>query len=190
MQKLKCKIAVFVTGVLAAFLSLSFAPVVAECGVSRWEVKVLADADASKVKYKVPKKTTIKKLIALKTPETGHNTPRLKMERQTYRIDCYIEEYKKEDDKDYHLIIRDGEHGMVAEIVNPTCPDADRSKHVESFKKVRDLFDQYRKNGEYKKHRWRITGVAFVDVKHGTRPKGSADNRIELHPVLNLQVLD
>ncbi len=188
MKNVKCKIALFVASIA---ISISFTLAPPDCGgVERWKVKVLSDNAAKNVRYKNPKKSTIKKLIALKTPDVTGETPRLKLEKQACRITCTIDEVKKEDDKDYHLIIRDGNSVMIAEIVDPNCPEAQKSKHINAFKIAREAFDKYRKNGEYKKHRWRIVGVPYVDIKHGTPPEGCPENRIELHPVLKIEPID
>ena len=172
-----------------SLIILALAWKISECGGSdRWDVKVLTDKEAALVKYK-PRITTIKKLVALITPLVHGNTPRMKMEMQVYKVECNIVEYIKEDDKDYHLVITDKDDTMIAEIPDADCPDAQKSKHHKEFAEARSTFELARKDKSYKKHRWRIYGVAFVDIKHGTPPKGCPANRIELHPVLKMEVI-
>ncbi|MEW6468113.1 MAG: hypothetical protein AB1458_04275 [Bacteroidota bacterium] len=160
------------------------------CGKQRWEIKTLSDKDAGKIRLK-PKKTTIRKMRALKVKPTKDDTPRQPIEMKAVKLDCYIAEYKKEGDHDYHLIIFSGKDTMVAEIVDPDCPDAKKSQYNSTFRTVRDTFDVYKKQGKYKKHKWRITGIPFIDVKHnGTRPEGQAPNEVEIHPVMKMERLN
>ena len=110
-------------------------------------------------------------------------------EKKVYSVECHITEYRREKDKDLHLVLMSDDETMIAEIPNPDCPDALRSKHNSEFREARKTFEKYKRKGEYKKHLWRVTGVSFVDLQHSRPQLGVAKNDIELHPVLKLEIV-
>ena len=77
---------------------------------------------------------------------------------------------------------------MVGEIVCPFCVEASNSGRKELFMNVFKSFDPFRAKRAYKKHRWKVTGVAFVDFSHGQT--GMLPNCVELHPIVDIIPLD
>jgi hypothetical protein len=157
-------------------------------GTERWEQKVLIDSNVDEVRSR-PKLAEIDSLDGINTSaiKIGLFTPRQPMEDQVYTIkNCFISEAFREKDDDIHLVIEDGHHHhMIAEIPDPTCPDAKQSDFITNFKKARTTFLKYQSN--YNHYRFNITGVLFIDKKHPNPPTGDNENNIELHPVIKLE---
>lgn len=166
------------------------------CGRERWEVKELSDDRARDVDF-TPKKRTIAELLTLERVVPRHSEPRRDDEMQTFRVRCAIIKYKLEDDGDLHLVIQDPGNPsahMVAEIPDPTCPDAIAGGHAAQFNAARDmLFELFAEHPPRPRMQSvdpppivEITGVGFYDFPHGQT--GMAPNNLELHPVLLLKV--
>jgi hypothetical protein len=169
----------------------------AQCGKERWNVKTLSDKDTLKVDFNHPIKTTVNIQSNLPKPFTIHkNMPRQNTECTVYTIDCYIIEYKKEADKDIHIVLLDlnSKETMVAEIPSPECPDVQKTSR---YKEFADLNEWFVKNigkptTSFKTLSYplkvKITGVGFFDFIHGQR--GMAPNGREIHPVLSIRLLE
>ena len=167
----------------------------AQCGKERWHVKTLSDKDTVKIDFKNRIKTTINTQAKLPKPaKIPKNMPRQNTEFNVYTIDCYIIEYKRETDKDIHIVLRDLKSNatMVAEIPSPECPEVQRTSR---YKKFADLYTWFTVNiGKPtssfktlpKPVKVRITGVGFYDFIHGQR--GMAPNGREIHPVLSISL--
>ncbi len=166
------------------------------CGVWRWGIKTLSDADASQVTF-APKARTIRTLRKYTPPTSlSKTTPRLgPVERQTYRVRARLLEHKwvccgADDDGDFHLVIADPKsrkRTMIAEISDPDCPGAVDSVRAAALRAVRkeyvDLFGQPPK-GKFEKIEGSpvaiIIGVGFFDAIHnqkGVAPTGSSCTR-------------
>ena len=157
-------------------------------GVHRWDVKVLND-DVSVIQNKTVK-STIAELIELETPTVGKKTPRQDVEKKKYKLEN-IKIVKKipEADEDLHLVLEDDDgNQMIAEIPYHDCPDAQESGFAAAYLQARINFLKHSK--DFKDFRWNITGVAFVDLTHGTTQHGAAPNEIELHPVLKIEAVE
>jgi hypothetical protein len=160
------------------------------CGTERWTIKVLIDPDTDKINYADIVKTTIADEIALPQPTLEMQTPRMKCETVVNQVECYIDGYKLETDKDVHIVISDDNgNTMIAEIPNPDCKEVKGSSQYEKIKNVRDWFEQtfspkakYHKNTD--KAKYTFTGITFMDKIHGQT--GVADNGVEIHPVLDI----
>lgn len=155
-------------------------------GSERWDVKVVSDTGQGDITTK-PEHTTIAELNAKSTSQfkIGNSTERLPIENQVYQVvNCRIHAAFREADNDIHLWIEDPKSGahMIAEIPDPTCPQTHDSEFLDKYKTVRATFLKYADH--FDQYKWDITGVLFIDKKHGTPPSGNADNCIELHPVI------
>lgn len=169
-----------------------------QCGVWRWPIKTLSDPDAAQVNF-VPAARTINQLHNLQEPdELRKATPRLRrVEFRTYRIRARLIEYKRERDRDFHLVVAQvnrPSRTMVVEVVDPTCPGARDSARVGTLRAVRqefiDTFDQ--PTTSFREVPGRpiafITGVGLWDLCTGAhKPRGAAPNCIELNPVLDIE---
>jgi hypothetical protein len=177
-------------------LLLSFYFVNAQCGEHRWDVKTLSDSDTLLIDFNKVVKTTILEQSALPKPEKiKHNTPRQSSEITVYSIDCEIVSFKREDDFDIHIVLKDpkGDLTMVAELPSPWCPEVQATSRSKVFKKINDFFlDNIGKpTSKFKNLRYpipvRVTGVGFFDAFHGQR--GMLSNGREIHPVLKIELL-
>jgi hypothetical protein len=165
----------------------------AQCGgKERWSIKVLADADASKVDF-THQKTTVSDLVNMTTMKVNKKTPRQDIEKKTYEVVCKIKKYKTEyEDADIHIVLVDPEHPsvtMIAEIPDPKCGKASHSGHAKTYtdvrKQLKDITASKKKGwGFVEDGLYKVVGVAFVDFPHGQI--GKAKNNIELHPVLSI----
>jgi hypothetical protein len=167
------------------------------CGVERWKVKTLTDKDTSEINFFDTLKSSVEEQGRLEAPhKLNKNTSRLKGECSLISVDCYILEYKKEDDNDYHVVIKDllSESTMIAEIPCATeCEELKESGHYNDLKNIRQWFEEHIgiPSDHFKKcHppvKARITGVGFFDFIHGQT--GIAPNGRELHPILKIELL-
>lgn len=151
------------------------------CGVERWKVKILADDDRDSVSHLV-EPTSIQALVDLPQPrESRPSSGRLAMERRTFRVRAVLVETRPQSDSDLHLVLEDPADPtkrLVAEIPDSAC--ALGSRHASDFAEARRVVDGLA-NGLLVD----VTGIAFWDSEHGQT--GSADNGIELHPVLLIE---
>lgn len=172
----------FVIGALA--LALLGAPALGaqyatRCGVERWPVKVLLDADRDSVDH-TPRPTTIAALLALPQPTVSRpRTNRLPLERWTFRVRAILAATREvPSDGDLHLILTDPADQslmLVAEIPDSVC--ALGSRFASDYAEARRVVSRVPIGAEIE-----VVGVAFWDDEHGQL--GMAENGIELHPVL------
>ncbi len=168
------------------------------CGVWRWDVKTLSDPDASQVNF-APVAGTVSQLHQLAEPsELRSRTPRIApVEFRVYRVRVQLLEYKREQDRDFHVVVaQQGQPDltMVVEVVDPTCPGARDSVRLGAMQAIRQEFTTL--YGEpttgFKQVPGQptafVTGVGFWDSCRGAHiPRGAAPNCIELHPVLDVE---
>ncbi len=176
----------------------------ATCGVWRWGIKTLSDADAAQVNF-TPRARTIRTLRKFTAPgELSKTTSRLSpLEFHTYRVRARLLQHKwvccgADDDGDFHLVIADPKNRkrtMIAEISDPDCPGAVDSVRATALRAVRkeyaDLFGQPPK-GKFVAIEDSpvviLIGVGFFDAVHGQ--KGVATNGVELHPILDIEEIN
>lgn len=177
--------------ILLAVLFFSNSFLLAQCGSERWEVKVLEDPEAVDINF-TPVRSTVHKQLALEKPNYHDDNPRDITEKKVYLINCILVKYKKEEDKDWHLVVKDlgTDEEMVVEIPDPECVDMSNPR----FSKLKVLRERLKAQvgpvtTSFRKPpagtRIRITGVGFFDKKN--HPIGFKGR--ELHPVLELKVL-
>jgi hypothetical protein len=160
------------------------------CGVERWTVKTLSDADRDRVRLHDTVNTTIEALVALQHPAMLSGDARADpVEMTVYRVDARLLWLFGESDGDYHLVLastHDTTITMIAEVPDPVCAGACASGFAETYAHVRQkLLDYLNSPQTEARPLVRVTGVGFFDYIHGQR--GVAPNGIELHPVLNVQ---
>jgi hypothetical protein len=167
------------------------------CGVERWPVKTVTDADANEID-ETPKTATVSELRNFDEPDDRPQSGRAgDVERTVYRVDAKLKCWKGEDDGDLHLVLTDlhsSQKTMIVEIPDRDCQGACSSKFADQFQAARDTV-----TGELgdppsscrtlsPMRRVTVTGVGFFDFKHGQT--GVAPNGIELHPVLAIEFKD
>jgi hypothetical protein len=160
-----------------------------ECGIERWHVKILTDAASSNIDW-TPVATTIAQQNAFPQLIVSEDTTRMAFEEQAVSMACTIVEFKKEDDRDIHLVLVDtAQDSMIAEIPGTSCAEVAASSHAAGFDAAAKwISDHLGTPDTYFKHvnvSATITGVLFQDFAHGQ--EGHAKNYREIHPVTNIQ---
>src|SRR4051794_28915257 len=174
--------------------------VAVKCGEERWPVKTLSDPRVGDVNF-TPHDTSIGRLRNKSDPHTKPSTPRLDgVETTTYQVKARLIEFKREDDKDIHLVISvpsSSSKTMIVEFPDTTCNGASSSPKKSQMASARSALIKAcgsvpGPSSDFAdlKGTATVTGVGFFDVKHGTPQTGVAPNNIELHPVLNLTNAD
>lgn len=158
------------------------------CGVERWSVKTGTDAGARSINLNYHFPTAISRLDALTAPSSLPSSSRVRpVETTVYTLTGTLLRYKEEQDSDYHLVLSDGQHTMIAEIPAPYCVGS--SPLAAGITHARAQFSQrYHPSSDhflYTHARVTVTGVGFFDFLHGQ--SGVAPNGIELHPVIDIQ---
>ena len=164
------------------------------CGVERWPVKTMSDADAGRVDL-TPVADSVDALRALPAPPRLPESSRIApTELTTFTVQVRLIEFKMEADSDVHLVVSapgDSTHTMIVEFPDAAaCSGADVSTERADMESARAAL--IAAQGEPSSTRFKklsgealITGVAFFDFKHGQT--GVAPNAIELHPVLKFE---
>ena len=153
------------------------------CGVERWNVKVLSDPDARRVRLDTVVATTVQALNAIPIPEIPYplNGRMAPHELTVYRLRAVVLEVLTESDGDWHLVLGDPNNlhvRMIAEIPSPDCAATER--HRELYASARATLRSVPRRGEIE-----IEGVGFFDFIHNQR--GKARNGFEIHPVLQIR---
>ncbi len=157
------------------------------CGTERWSVKTGSDPDVGLINLSAqPTSTTITVLDALPAPNPLPPDNRVRpVETTIYTVRATLTGFKQESDSDYHLVLSDGGHTMIAELASPLCTQPDPLRA--DIASARSAFDTRFHPGPSFQHvnvPVTVTGVGFFDTIHGQA--GVAPNGIELHPVLSI----
>jgi hypothetical protein len=181
----------FFSLVILVAVCFAYSTSYSQCGSERWKVKTLSDDEAEDVSF-TPITSTVHKQLAFAKPQYHENNLRDKTEKKTYRIDCILLKYVEEDDKDWHLVVKDliTDEEMVVEIPSPECVDLSNS-HFSKLKLVRKRLvalvgpvkKDFRKAPDNLKIQ--VVGVGFFDKSN--HPQGTKGR--ELHPVIDLKGL-
>lgn len=165
------------------------------CGSERWAVKTLSDRAAYSVSY-APHAARVSQLVRL-TPAYPAGGRGLGAERTLFEVRACLSSYKRETDRDFHLVIADPatHQTMIAEIPSAQeCSGAcaypwNARKYVAARQFVEARYGEA--TGRFRNLNPQplldVSGVGFFDTLHGQR--GVAPNGIELHPVLRLRQL-
>ncbi len=165
------------------------------CGQERWPVKTMSDSMAKQVDL-TPINTTVSELTSLRAPKTLPQNGRVvPTELNTYQLTARLVEAKLEPDNDVHIVVADPKHPddtMIVEIPSPACPAVSHSRVQQQISTVRQEFVGRFGTPPTTYFRdlsgtARITGIGFFDFQHGQT--GVAPNAIELHPVIDFQML-
>lgn len=165
----------------------------ASCGVERWPVKVLSEADVSEVDT-TPEDASVEELRELPRPADLQRALRAPAERHVYRIEGNLIGWTEEQDSDLHLVLGqpgDRSETLIAEIPAPSCAETTAPRFVADFKAARAtvLHALGPAPSGYaeliRPLRVTVTGAAFFDFPHNQH--GLAPNAIELHPVLRIE---
>lgn len=160
----------------------------ATCGVERWPVKTLTDADKGRVSFALHS-AKIGYLGAL-APTPGGQSTRGHLETRTYGVTGVLTKVKRETDSDYHLVLRSAGKSMIAEMPFVGCDAGARNRtHITGARTALEtaLGGPVGTSWSYPNLRVRVTGVLFFDFAHGQ--SGHAANYVELHPVIGFRRL-
>ena len=155
------------------------------CGTERWNIKTGTDSQAASVSL-VPKPNTVAALVAL-TAAGGGNSRESPTETTLWELtDVTLSMIKLETDSDYHMVLSDGSHTMIAEIPYPTCATGSSWACLISRARseVDGKFSSISSSPQYPALTVTVRGVGFFDFLHGQT--GVAPNGIELHAVLQI----
>ena len=161
------------------------------CGVERWAVKTLSDADATRVDLATVQPTTIRALNE-RTPHcSGLPSARTFGEEFTvYEVVGRITFVRLADDRDYHIALADpadGSYTMVTEVVDIACQGPNRSPFRGTLETARNGWIGMiggRSSPSLVGTTVRVRGVGFYDFNHGQT--GRSRSCMELHPVLSI----
>jgi hypothetical protein len=155
-----------------------------KCGVERWNVKTGTDSQAAGVSLS-PQPNTIATLTGLPAAGGG-NSRESPTETTLWELkDVTLSMIKLETDSDYHMVLSDGSHTMIAEIPYPSCTGGSPwTCFVTHARSIVDAKFTVSPTPQYPSLTVTVRGVGFFDFLHGQT--GVAPNGIELHPVLEI----
>jgi hypothetical protein len=171
------------------FLLFTFQTSTAQCGKAKWDIKTGSDWEGQN-----PSEAhwTISDLVKLPKPDNSRERHQDTVEGSLLILDAELVEYKREPDGDYHLILTDGSHFLVAEIPNPDC--AKGSRFHDAIAQARVAFEStdydLQPSTRFKTTHIAVSieGLGFFDKSHGA--KSAAPNGLEIHPVTAFQFRD
>jgi hypothetical protein len=166
------------------------------CGTERWKVKTLTDTTVGNIDPDEVTKT-INWFRTRTRPASLPNTTRLiGVETMTFKLKGRVMKFKREDDKDFHVVIAQTNNFskmMVIEFTDPQCEAVCSSTFLERMRQARqDFIDQVgQPTGSFKTPTSpiviEIVGVGFFDRLHNQT--GMAPSGIEIHPVLSFRIV-
>ena len=159
------------------------------CNVRLKGLKTLSDPQRKLVNLH-PKNTTLAAINALPQPQPTPRTRTTAFERQVWRVNVQITEFKLEGDSDIHLVMfGDGAYG-IAEMPAAQClpkTTRDRKAITAARKKFATACGQPTNSWKQLGAVVSISGVGFFDIPHTQKPH--AINFAELHPVTGFKLI-
>lgn len=181
------------------------------CGTERWPVKVVQDRhqkyffknrDIDSEELVEPVETTVAKLSNQPWPfnwsvgafplQWTYHYRHGQAEFTIWRLKGTLLKRKKEDDEDYHLVIKSGNRRMIAEIPSPSCVEGTPEPIKTMIVQTREEFDDWYAVQPDKNNlnaKVRITGIGYFDRVHGGEGQ-VLNNGVELHPVIKIEFID
>jgi hypothetical protein len=153
------------------------------CGVERWAVKTLTDADAARVDVSNVIPTTISALNAFAAHCSGLPDARTFAEEfRVYEVVGTVQLARNEDDRDLHFALADPAdptRTIVVEMAEPACATTSPL-----FTTLSNVNMQFQSLGWLVGRQVRVRGVGFYDFAHGQI--GRSTSCLELHPLLSI----
>jgi len=168
------------------------------CGTERWKIKSLTDSWVEYIDETEVSKT-INWLRTRTPPASLPNSHRLiGIETMKFRVKGVVLSFKREDDKDFHVVIaQSNNHNrtMIIEFKNPECTEVCESEFMDQIVQARSDF--IAKFGMPTTSFTElddpvlveVVGIGFFDRMHGQRGR-ALPSGIEIHPVLSFRVLE
>ena len=161
------------------------------CGVERWPVKTLSDADATRVDLTRVQQTTIRALNERPTHCSGlPNARTFAEEFQVFEVVGRVTFVRLEDDRDYHIAVADPSDSsftIVTEVADIACQGAINSPHRGALESARNAFISMlggRSPSSLIGATVRLRGMGFYDFNHGQN--GRSRTCMEIHPVTSI----
>ncbi|HEV8269700.1 MAG TPA: hypothetical protein VGQ04_00265 [Chitinophagaceae bacterium] len=182
-----------------ALLVLLFIPLFSfrpydDCGIYRWDYKVLVDPTGWPLLNIATKSKTIYNLNRLPRPATLGNQ-RTPYEKWKVTVTGWLVMLGSEDDRDYHLVLTNTNRtdSLIAEIPDSSCTKLDHFPALrEKYGTARTYVNEKIEipNGSVEELttaiKVQVTGFLFFDkMAHGN---GHAKNGIEIHPVIAVKL--
>jgi hypothetical protein len=168
----------------------------AACGIERWSVKMLTDADHTKI-VKTPRQSSVHELLGFPKLAKGvlhaHETSRISPpEFHIVIVRALLLGYRHErNDKDFHLVLAnpdDQSETIIGELPDPTC--VANATFAHGLTVMRGwMVSTFGAPGRATVRLPQpvpvlVRGVVFYDFIHGQ--DGVAPNGIEIHPILRI----
>jgi Lamin Tail Domain/Calx-beta domain/Domain of unknown function (DUF4214) len=159
------------------------------CGIERWSVKTGTDASAGLIDLSSAAPTTVATMRGWPKPADLPDNSRISpYETTLWVVNATLAQYKREEDLDYHLVLRDeAGNTMIAEVAQPSCVaagDAFAARIADARAKFDARLPDATTTFKTADLPVQVTGVGFFDILHGQT--GVAPNGVELHPVLDI----
>lgn len=184
------------------------------CGVERWPLKTLTDAEAGIFQNATATDTTVPKLVSEPAPAKLTDA-RAPLEKQLFHVKALLIGWKEElgstagggasagssgstsvPDHDFHIVIADPANlktQMIIEVPDPACQAVCSSTYLDKIKTARSAVSSQLGQPTatvvalLKPWLVEVTGPVLFDFAHGQ--DGLAKNCIEIHPVLDIKFL-
>jgi len=166
------------------------------CGTERWRVKTLTDTTVDNIEPEEVSRSINWFRTRTRPASLPNNTRLIGVETMTFRVRGQVLHYKREPDKDFHVVIaqtKNHNRTMVIEFADPQCERVCSSTFLEQMRQARqDFIDQVgQPTGSFKEPSEpiiiEVVGIGFFDRLHGQR--GMAPSGIEIHPVISMRVV-
>ena len=161
------------------------------CGVERWFVKTLADADAGLVNPTAFTQLSIRELNSFPSHCDGGPDRRAYAEEfRVFEVSGRVIYIAREADRDYHIALEDPDalgSTVVTELADTMCAGAAVSPHLATLRSVEGMLAELLGGAAPSTLVGtvvRVRGVGFYDFNHGQR--GRSANCIELHPIVSI----
>ena len=161
----------------------------AACGSDYWPLKTFSDPLRKKVKL-TPTDTTLTQIATPAHPQPTPTTRNTAFELQVWRLTAQITEFKREGDRDIHLILFDAGSYGIAELPAAACvPKKARAPKaiINARKKFEAACGKATSSWTQLGAVVTISGVGFWDKPHTQNPH--APNFAELHPVTAIKFI-
>lgn len=146
------------------------------CPADRTLVKTLTDSAMNKMSF-VPIRSDVQEILKIVT-KPAKVTPHMERtgyEFKTYQMNCYIKSYTLTENGDYRLSLQgfdDSTSILIAQIINPNCDQAKKSKFLQEFQSAHETFSQHALlNHKASKGVYKIVGPVLFEgvIKDGTQ---------------------
>lgn len=168
---------------LTAYVPLRQDPPV--CPSDRILVKTLTDSGVNEMAL-TPTRSDVQEVFKLSKPaKVTPHMERTSHEFKIYQMNCYIRSYTLTENSDYRLTIQgfdDTTTTIIAQIINPGCDQAKKSKFLQEFQSAYETFSQHALiNHRASKGIYKLAGAILFEGVTGK--DGTQQVITTIHPV-------